>query len=167
MEVQLAELGAIKTKLITERNDVAAVVRKEFAENLDRLTDENSRMATELQNQARYDRILGVSICSSFPQQVVAHKAECLEKDLNLRGAKNDFEKNINQLHEKVQMTIEKKEKVQCLLLHFEPDPILLFPKRMQNQPKTNAGDRGAAGSARAGDGEDHAAGVDHHAAER
>ena len=44
--------------------------------------------------------------------QVVAHKAECLEKDLNLRGAKNDFEKNINQLHEKVQMTIEKKEKV-------------------------------------------------------
>ena len=47
-----------------------------------------------------------------FPQQVVAHKAECLEKDLNLRGAKNDFEKNINQLHEKVQMTIEKKEKV-------------------------------------------------------
>ena len=58
MEVQLAELGAIKTKLITERNDVAAVVRKEFAENLDRLTDENSRMATELQNQARYDRTL-------------------------------------------------------------------------------------------------------------
>ena len=56
MEVQLAELGAIKTKLITERNDVAAVVRKEFAENLDRLTDENSRMATELQNQARYKR---------------------------------------------------------------------------------------------------------------
>ena len=56
MEVQLAELGAIKTKLITERNDVAAVVRKEFAENLDRLTDENSRMATELQNQARYRR---------------------------------------------------------------------------------------------------------------
>ena len=56
MEVQLAELGAIKTKLITERNDVAAVVRKEFAENLDRLTDENSRMATELQNQARYNR---------------------------------------------------------------------------------------------------------------
>ena len=55
MEVQLAELGAIKTKLITERNDVAAVVRKEFAENLDRLTDENSRMATELQNQARYN----------------------------------------------------------------------------------------------------------------
>ena len=47
--------------------------------------------------------------------QVVAHKAECLEKDLNLRGAKNDFEKNINQLHEKVQMTIEKKEKVRCL----------------------------------------------------
>ena len=44
--------------------------------------------------------------------QVVAHKAGCLEKDLNLRGAKNDFEKNINQLHEKVQMTIEKKEKV-------------------------------------------------------
>ena len=56
MEVQLAELGAIKTKLITERNDVAAVVRKEFAENLDRLTDENSRMATELQNQAIYNR---------------------------------------------------------------------------------------------------------------
>ena len=55
MEVQLTELGAIKTKLITERNDVAAVVRKEFAENLDRLTDENSRMATELQNQARYN----------------------------------------------------------------------------------------------------------------
>ena len=55
MEVQLTELGAIKTKLITERNDVAAVVRKEFAENLDRLTDENSRMATELQNQARHD----------------------------------------------------------------------------------------------------------------
>ena len=55
MEVQLAELGAIKTKLITERNDVAAVVRKEFAENLDRLTDENSRMATELQNQVRYN----------------------------------------------------------------------------------------------------------------
>ena len=50
-----------------------------------------------------------------FPLQVVAHKAECLEKDLNLRGAKNDFEKNINQLHEKVQMTIEKKEKVRCL----------------------------------------------------
>ena len=47
-----------------------------------------------------------------FLLQVVAHKAECLEKDLNLRGAKNDFEKNINQLHEKVQMTIEKKEKV-------------------------------------------------------
>jgi hypothetical protein len=43
---------------------------------------------------------------------VVAHKAACLEKDLNLRGAQNDFEKNINQLHEKVQMTIEKKEKV-------------------------------------------------------
>ena len=42
----------------------------------------------------------------------MSHKAECLEKDLNLRGAKNDFEKNINQLHEKVQMTIEKKEKV-------------------------------------------------------
>ena len=53
MEVQLTELEAIKTKLITERNDVAAVVRKEFAENLDRLTDENSRMATELQNQVR------------------------------------------------------------------------------------------------------------------
>ena len=51
-----------------------------------------------------------------FFLQVVAHKAECLEKDLNLRGAKNDFEKNINQLHEKVQMTIEKKEKVQFLL---------------------------------------------------
>ena len=30
-----------------------------------------------------------------------------------------------------------------------------------------NAGDRGAAGSARAGDGEDHATGVDHHPAER
>ena len=55
MEVQLTELGAIKTKLITERNDVAAVVRKEFAENLDRLTDENSRMATELQNQVIYN----------------------------------------------------------------------------------------------------------------
>ena len=42
----------------------------------------------------------------------MAHKAACLEKDLNLRGARNDFEKNINQLHEKVQMAIEKKEKV-------------------------------------------------------
>ena len=88
-------------------------MRKEFAENLDRLTDENSRMATELQNQVGYFLV-------NFPKnqefwnffQVVAHKAECLEKDLNLRGAKNDFEKNINQLHEKVQMTIEKKEKV-------------------------------------------------------
>ena len=29
-------------------------MRKEFAENLDRLTDENSRMATELQNQVGY-----------------------------------------------------------------------------------------------------------------
>ena len=91
-------------------------MRKEFAENLDRLTDENSRMATELQNQVGYflwifqkSRILELFF------QVVAHKAECLEKDLNLRGAKNDFEKNINQLHEKVQMTIEKKEKVRCL----------------------------------------------------
>ena len=80
---------------------------------MDRLTDENSRMATELQNQVGYFLV-------NFPKnqefwnffQVVAHKAECLEKDLNLRGAKNDFEKNINQLHEKVQMTIEKKEKV-------------------------------------------------------
>ena len=54
-----------------------------------------------------------------FLLQVVAHKAECLEKDLNLRGAKNDFEKNINQLHEKVQMTIEKKEKVKCFLNLF------------------------------------------------
>ena len=88
-------------------------MRKEFAENLDRLTDENSRMATELQNQVGYllwmfKKIKNFGIFS----QVVAHKAECLEKDLNLRGAKNDFEKNINQLHEKVQMTIEKKEKV-------------------------------------------------------
>ena len=88
-------------------------MRKEFAENLDRLTDENSRMATELQNQVGY--LLWIfqkhqEFWIFF--QVVAHKAECLEKDLNLRGAKNDFEKNINQLHEKVQMTIEKKEKV-------------------------------------------------------
>merc|ERR1712133_303120 len=94
MEVQIAELENIKTKLITERNDVAAVVRKEFAENLDRLGEENVALATELQNQ------------------VVSHKAACLEKDLNLRGAQNDFEKNINQLHEKVQSTIEKKEKI-------------------------------------------------------
>ena len=54
-----------------------------------------------------------------FPLQVVAHKAECLEKDLNLRGAKNDFEKNINQLHEKVQMTIEKKEKVLAIFIYL------------------------------------------------
>ena len=94
MEIQLRELEEVKTKLIAERNDVAGVVRREFAENLDRLAEENTRLATELQNQ------------------VVAHKAACLEKDLNLRGAQNDFEKNINLLHEKVQMTIEKKEKV-------------------------------------------------------
>ena len=92
-------------------------VRKEFAENLDRLTDENSRMATELQNQVGYL----LWIFKKYQEfwnffQVVAHKAECLEKDLNLRGAKNDFEKNINQLHEKVQMTIEKKEKVRWLI---------------------------------------------------
>ena len=31
MEVQLTELESIKTKLITERNDVAAVVRRELA----------------------------------------------------------------------------------------------------------------------------------------
>ena len=30
MEVQLTELESIKTKLITERNDVAAVVRREL-----------------------------------------------------------------------------------------------------------------------------------------
>ena len=62
MEVQLTELEAIKTKLITERNDVAAVVRKEFAENLDRLTDENSKMATELQNQVR-KKLSQVNFC--------------------------------------------------------------------------------------------------------
>ena len=94
MEIQLRELEEVKTKLIAERNDVAGVVRREFAENLDRLAEENTRLAAELQNQ------------------VVAHKAACLEKDLNLRGAQNDFEKNINLLHEKVQVTIEKKEKV-------------------------------------------------------
>ena len=92
-------------------------MRKEFAENLDRLTDENSRMATELQNQVGYLLWIINNIKNSgYFFQVVAHKAECLEKDLNLRGAKNDFEKNINQLHEKVQMTIEKKEKVRLLI---------------------------------------------------
>ena len=45
-------------------------------------------------------------------QQTVNHKSALLEKDLNLRAAQNDFEKNINQLHEKVQTSIEKKEKV-------------------------------------------------------
>merc|ERR1711892_897326 len=94
MEVQIKELESIKTKLIAERNDVAAVVRKEFADNLDMLTDENTRLKTELNHQ------------------IVHHKSALLEKDLNLRGSQNDFEKNINQLHEKVQSTIEKKEKV-------------------------------------------------------
>ena len=94
MEVQVVELETIKAKLIKERNDVAAVVRKEFADNLDNLTDENTKLKTELN------------------QQVVNHKSALLEKDLNLRAAQNDFEKNINQLHEKVQNTVEKKEKV-------------------------------------------------------
>ena len=94
MEVQIKELESIKTKLIAERNDVAAVVRKEFADNLDMLTDENTRLKTELNHQT------------------VHHKSALLEKDLQLRGSQNDFEKNINQLHEKVQCTIEKKEKV-------------------------------------------------------
>ena len=94
MEVQIAELENIKTKLINERNDVAAVVRKEFADNLDWLTDENTKLKTDLNHQ------------------VVNHKSALLEKDLNLRAAQKDFEKNINQLHEKVQTTVEKKEKV-------------------------------------------------------
>ena len=94
MEVQVVELESIKSKLIKERNDVAGVVRKEFADNLDTLTDENTKLKTELN------------------QQVVNHKSALLEKDLNLRASQNDFEKNINQLHEKVQNTVEKKEKV-------------------------------------------------------
>ena len=94
MEIQTNELESIKTKLIKERNDVAAVVRKEFADNLDMLTEENTKLKTELN------------------QQVVNHKSALLEKDLNLRAAQNDFEKNIHQLHEKVQNTVEKKEKV-------------------------------------------------------
>ena len=94
MEVQTQELECIKSKLIKERNDVAAVVRKEFADNLDTLTEENTKLKTD------------------FNQQLVNHKSALLEKDLNLRSAKNDFEKNINQLHEKVQNTVAKKEKV-------------------------------------------------------
>ena len=94
MEVQTQELETIKSKLIKERNDVASVVRKEFADNLDNLTEENNRLKVDLN------------------QQTVNHKSALLEKDLNLRAAKNDFEKNINQLHEKVQNTVEKKEKV-------------------------------------------------------
>ena len=78
--------------VIQERNDVAAVVRKEFADNLDMLTDENTKLKTELN------------------QMVVNHKSALLEKDLNLRAAQNDFEKNINQLHEKVQTAVGKKE---------------------------------------------------------
>ena len=50
MEVQMKELEEVKTKLINERNDVASVVRREFAENLDKLAEENTRLATELQN---------------------------------------------------------------------------------------------------------------------
>ena len=88
------ELEAIKTKLTEERNDVANVVRKEFAANLDKLTEENTKLSAELQSQ------------------VVASRAALLEKDLNLRSAQSDFEKNINQLHEKVQGSIEKKEQV-------------------------------------------------------
>ena len=94
MDVQIRELESIKTKLIEERNDVAGVVRKEFAENLDMLTEENTKLKTDLNHQ------------------LVTHKSALLEKDLNLRAAQNDFEKNINQLHEKVQTSVEKKEKV-------------------------------------------------------
>ena len=94
MDVQIRELESIKTKLIEERNDVAGVVRKEFAENLDMLTEENTKLKTDINHQ------------------LVTHKSALLEKDLNLRAAQNDFEKNINQLHEKVQTSVEKKEKV-------------------------------------------------------
>ena len=62
----MAELESVKTKLITERNDVASVVRKEFAENLDRLGEENSRMATELQNQVTAVYSIEVKVIESL-----------------------------------------------------------------------------------------------------
>ncbi|MFO0002099.1 MAG: hypothetical protein ACK559_13290, partial [bacterium] len=81
-------------QLMEERKDLNTVIRKEFSKNLENLTEENTKLAEEINTM------------------VVQHKADLFLKDQAISKLRHDFEEEMQGLHEKVAETMRKKDRM-------------------------------------------------------
>jgi 5-azacytidine-induced protein 1 len=94
LEVRINEMEETRLRLMEERKDLNNVLRKEFSKNLDSLSDENSKLAEEINTL------------------MVKHKSELFLKDQAISKLRQDFEEEMQTLHEKVAETMRKKDKM-------------------------------------------------------
>jgi 5-azacytidine-induced protein 1 len=94
LEVRISELEETKVQLMEERKDLNTVIRKEFSKNLENLTEENTKLAEEINTM------------------VVQHKADLFLKDQAMSKLRHDFEEEMQGLHEKVAETMRKKDRM-------------------------------------------------------
>jgi 5-azacytidine-induced protein 1 len=94
LEVSITEMEETRIRLMEERKDLNTVIRKEFSKNLDSLTEENRTLAEEINTM------------------IVKHKADLFLKDQAISKMRQDFEEEMQCLHEKVAETMRKKDKM-------------------------------------------------------
>ena len=94
LEVRVSEVEETRLRLMEERKDLNTVIRKEFSKNLDRLSEENSKLAEEINTM------------------VVKHKSELFLKEQAVGRLRQDFEEEMQALHDKVAETMRKKDKM-------------------------------------------------------